>query len=76
MKVDLNSIKDIFFPSHVISSEDSRFNDILNQCQVKKSLNVEKNMSVAYGTDRQSTSLKRNLNTISAESDIKQTASN
>ncbi len=76
MKFDLNSIKDIFFPSHVISSEDSRFNDILNQCQVKKSLNVETNMSVAYGTDRQSTSLKRNLNTISAESDIKQTASN
>jgi hypothetical protein len=76
MKFDLNSIKDIFFPSHVISSEDSRFNDILNQCQVKKSLNVETNMSVAYGTDRQSTSLKRNLNTISAESDIKQAASN
>jgi hypothetical protein len=33
-------------------------------------------MSVAYGADRQITSLKRNLNTVSAESDIKQTASN
>lgn len=43
---------------------------------MKKSLNLETNMSVAYGSDRQVTSLKRNINTISAESDIKQTASN
>jgi transposase-like protein len=61
---------------HVISGEDTCFNDILNRCQVKKSLNLETNMSVAYGNDRQITSLKRNLNAISAESDIKQTASN
>jgi hypothetical protein len=60
----------------VISGEDTCFNDILNRCQVKKSLNLETNMSVAYGNDRQITSLKRNLNAISAESDIKQTASN
>jgi hypothetical protein len=33
-------------------------------------------MSVAYGNDRQITSLKRNINTISSENDIKQTASN
>jgi hypothetical protein len=62
----------IFFPSfsHVISSEDTRFNEILNRCQVKKSLNLETNMSVAYGADRQITSLKRSLTT---ENDIKQT---
>jgi hypothetical protein len=60
----------------VISGEDTCFNDILNRCQVKKSLNLETNMSVAYGTDRQVTSLKRNLNAISVENDIKQTASN
>ncbi len=60
----------------MISGEDTCFNDILNRCQVKKSLNLETNMSVAYGNDRQITSLKRNLNAISAESDIKQTASN
>ncbi|CAF3911232.1 unnamed protein product [Adineta steineri] len=58
---------------HVISSEDTRLNDILNRCQVKKSLNLETNMSVAYGTDRQITSLKRNINTITIENDIKQT---
>ncbi|CAF0775187.1 unnamed protein product [Rotaria sordida] len=61
---------------HVISGEDIGFNDILSRCQVKKSLNIETNMSVAYGADRQITSLKRNINIISAESDIKQTASN
>ncbi len=60
----------------MISGEDTCFNDILNRCQVKKSLNLETNMSVAYGTDRQVTSLKRNLNAISVENDIKQTASN
>lgn len=62
--------------SHVISGEDACFNDILGRCQVKKSLNLETNMSVAYGADRQITSLKRTLNTVSAESDMKQTASN
>ncbi|CAF0960128.1 unnamed protein product [Rotaria magnacalcarata] len=58
---------------HVISSEDTRLNDILSRCQVKKSLNLETNMSVAYGADRQITSLKRNINTISTDNDIKQT---
>ena len=66
----------VFHFSHVISGEDTCFNDILNRCQVKKSLNLETNMSVAYGADRQITSLKRNINTISTENDIKQTASN
>ncbi|CAF3332504.1 unnamed protein product [Rotaria sp. Silwood1] len=61
---------------HVISGEDIGFNEILSRCQVKKSLNIETNMSVAYGADRQIISLKRNINTISAESDIKQAASN
>ncbi len=60
----------------MISNEDTCFNDILNRCQAKKSLNLEANMSVAYGTDRQITSLKRSINTISVESDIKQMASN
>jgi hypothetical protein len=55
--------------SHVISGEDTRFNEILNRCQVKKSLNLETNMSIAYGADRPITSLKRNLPT---ENDIKQ----
>jgi hypothetical protein len=36
---------------------------------VKKSLNLETNMSVAYGADRQITSLKRNL---PIDNDIKQ----
>jgi hypothetical protein len=54
---------------HVISGEDTRFNEILNRCQVKKSLNLETNMSIAYGADRPITSLKRNLPT---ENDIKQ----
>ncbi|CAF1059117.1 unnamed protein product [Rotaria sordida] len=58
---------------HVISSEDTRLNDILSRCQVKKSLNLETNMSVAYGADRQITSLKRNINTITTDNDIKQT---
>lgn len=62
--------------SHVISGEDIGFNEMLSRCQVKKSLNLETNMSVEYGTDRSMTSLKRNLNTISAESDMKQTTSN
>ena len=61
-----------FFPSHVISGEDSRLNDILNRCQVKKSLNLESNMSVAYGPDRAVTSLKRNHTSITTENDIKQ----
>ncbi len=62
------------FSSHVISSEDTRLNEILNRCQIKKSLNLETNMSVAYATDRQIPSLKRNINTITTENDIKQTA--
>jgi len=53
----------------MISNEDSRFNEILNRCQVKKSLNLETNMSIAYGADRPITNLKRNLTT---ENDIKQ----
>ncbi|CAF1135037.1 unnamed protein product [Adineta steineri] len=61
---------------HIIPGEDTCFNDILSRCQVKKSLNLETNMSVAYGTDRQTPSLKRILTTNSAESDIKQPASN
>ncbi len=65
-----------FLFSHIISGEDSCLNEILSRCQVKKALNLETNMSVAYGADRQITSLKRNINTVSAESDIKQTASN
>ncbi len=36
---------------------------------MKKSLNLETNMSVEYGADRQLTSLKRSLTT---ENDIKQ----
>jgi hypothetical protein len=62
--------------SHIISGEDTRFNEILSRCQVKKSLNLETNMSVAYGAERQITSLKREINTVSVENDIKQTASN
>ena len=58
-----------FLHSHGISNDDTRFNEILNRCQVKKSLNLETNTSVAYGADRQITSLKRNLIT---ENDIKQ----
>lgn len=60
----------IFF-SHTISGEEIGFNEILSRCQVKKSLNIETNMSVAYGADRQIIPLKRNINMISAESDIK-----
>ncbi|CAF0836823.1 unnamed protein product [Adineta ricciae] len=56
---------------HVISGEDTRLNDILNRCQVKKSLNLESNMSVAYGPDRAVTSLKRNHTSITTENDIK-----
>ncbi|CAF0960231.1 unnamed protein product [Rotaria magnacalcarata] len=61
---------------HTISGEDIGFNEILSRCQVKKSLNLETNMSVAYGADRQITPLKRNINIISAETDIKRTTSN
>lgn len=53
----------------MISNEDSRLNEILNRCQVKKSLNLETNMSIAYGADRPLTTLKRSLTT---ENDIKQ----
>lgn len=61
---------------HVMSNEDTCLNDLLNRCQVKKSLNLETNMSVAYTADRQVTSSKRNMNTMSIENDIKQTPSN
>lgn len=59
-----------------MSNEDTCLNDLLNRCQVKKSLNLETNMSVAYTADRQVTSSKRNMNTMSIENDIKQTPSN
>ena len=55
----------------MISGEDTCLNEILRRCQAKRSLNLDANMSIAYDTDRQLTSLKRNLNTVSAESDIK-----
>ncbi|CAF0965250.1 unnamed protein product [Adineta ricciae] len=56
---------------HVISGEDACLNEVLRRCQAKRSLNLDANMSIAYDTDRQLTSLKQNLNTVSAESDIK-----
>jgi hypothetical protein len=62
----------LFLFSHIISGEDTRLNEILSRCQVKKSVNIETNTSVAYGADRQITSLKRNLNPITTENDIKQ----
>jgi hypothetical protein len=61
----------LFF-SHIISGEDTRLNEILSRCQVKKSLHSETNTSVAYGADRQITSIKRNINIITTENDIKQ----
>lgn len=63
---------DFIIISHAISSEDTRFNEILNRCQVKKSLNLEANMSIAYGADRPITSLKRTLTTDDDDDDIKQ----
>ena len=66
----------LFFSSHTISSEDTCFNDILSRCQVKKSLNPDANMSIAYGAERSISSLKRNLSSISAEGDMKLTTSN
>ena len=74
IRLNLPSILSSF--SHVISGEDNCFNDVLNRCQVKKSLNLDANMSVAYGAEKAITSLKRSLSSISAESDMKQTTSN
>ena len=62
--------------SHALSGEDTGFNELLNRCQVKKSSNLEANTPVAYGADRRTTSLKRNISTVSAKSDIQQMPSN
>jgi predicted metal-dependent HD superfamily phosphohydrolase len=54
----------------MISSDDSRLNEILSRCQVKKTLNLETNISVAYATDdRAMHTSKRTINT---DMDMKQ----
>ena len=64
------------FFSHRIIGENASLNETLGRCQVKKSLNPETNISVSYGADKQMTSLKRSMHTISAKSDMKLTGSN
>lgn len=61
-----------------MSGDDSHFNEILTQCQVKKSLHSQTNTSIAYGAaDRQlTTPSKRNIHSVVVESDLKPMTSN
>lgn len=74
-----------FFFSHRISGEDTRLNEILTRCQVKKANQLQTNSSMDYITaaninlnpQQQSNSLKRTHQCVMiAESDRKPSISN